>query len=390
VASMVIVHILTRLLRAGAEENTLEIAWAQQQDGHRVVIVHGAEHDPAISEAARRRFELVQVPALLHRIAPRSDVAAVGQLRKAIRRAGAEVVHTHQSKAGVLGRIAARMERTPAIIHGVHILPWVQIRRSKRVIYLAAERFCAPFTDVFIDVSPAVRDECIQRGIGRPDQHAVAFSPMPIERFRNAPWPEDWRELVSAGHGELLQPAAKPPVILMLAAFEPRKRHLDFLAALASAPCPPEAVLLLAGVGPAMGAVREAAAQLGWGERVRFLDHRPDPEKLIALADVCVLSSVREGLPRVVVQYAAGGRPIVVTRVPGLEDIISDGENAIITETVDEAAQATVRLLRDPRLRERLAEGAAAIDVMRWSLERTYPKVREAYARAGSRPKSRR
>ena len=142
-------------------------------------------------------------------------------------------------------------------------------------------------------------------------------------------------------------------------------------------------MLLFAGTGPGdWTASAPRPTRLGWSGRVRFLGHRDDPERLIALADVCVLSSVREGLPRVVVQYAAGGRAIVVTRVPGLEDVIGDGENAIIVESVSDAARATVRLLRNPKLRDRLAEGAAATDVMQWSLERTYPKVREAYAAA--------
>lgn len=384
---MVIIHVLTRLLRAGAEENTLDVAKAQQLDGHRVIIVHGLEHEAGIADFARSRFEVHQVDSLMHEIAPRHDLSAVRQLIRLFRRLKPDVVHTHQSKAGVLGRIAARLARNkacaPVIIHGVHILPWIQIRRSKRMIYLAAERFCASFTDMFIDVSPAVRAECLARGIGRPDQHVVAFSPMPVEKFRNAPWPDDWREMLSPGpQAHALTQAMRPPVVLMLAAFEPRKRQLKYLNALAASACPPEAVLLFAGVGPELETVRAAAQTLGWSGRVRFLGHRDDPERLIALADVCVLSSVREGLPRVVVQYAAGGRAIVVTRVPGLEDVIGDGENAIIVESVSDAARATVRLLRNPKMRDRLAEGAAATDVMQWSLERTYPKVREAYAAA--------
>ncbi len=382
---MVIIHVLTRLLRAGAEENTLENAKAQQQDGHRVIIVHGREQDPAISELAAGQFELHQVDALVHEIAPLHDLSAVRALVRLFRRLKPDVVHTHQSKAGVLGRIAARVVRTPLIIHGVHILPWIQIRRSKRTIYLLAERFCAGFTDMFIDVSPAVRAECLARGIGRPDQHVVAFSPMPIERFRDASWPPDWREMLAdPARTQPLTIETRPPVILMLAAFEPRKRQLQYLNALAVSACPPEAVLLFAGVGPEMESVRAAAETLGWSGRVRFLGHRDDPERLIALADVCVLSSVREGLPRVVVQYAAGGRAIVVTRVPGLEDVIGDGENAIIVNGVSDAARATVRLLRNPALRARLAEGAAATDVTPWSLERTYPKVREAYTAAAA------
>ncbi len=389
-AEMVIIHVLTRLLRAGAEENTLAVAAAQQDDGHRVVIVHGLEHEASITEQARRRFELHKIDALVHEIAPLNDLSAVRRLVKLFRQLSPDVVHTHQSKAGVLGRIAARLaarrgDAAPAIIHGVHILPWIQIRRSKRIIYLVAERFCAGFTDVFIDVSPAVRAECLARGMGRPEQHVVAFSPMPVEQFRDAPWPEDWRELLACGpHAEPLTEESRPPVILMLAAFEPRKRQLQYLNALATSACPAEAVLLFAGVGPEMEGVRAAAEALGWSGRVRFLGHRGDPERLIALADVCVLSSVREGLPRVVVQYAAGGRAIVVTRVPGLEDVIGDGENAIIVDSVPDAARATVRLLRNPKMRARLAENAAATDVMQWSLERTYPKVREAYEAASA------
>ena len=378
---MVIVHVLTRLLRAGAEENTLEIASAQKQEGHRVVIVHGLDHEPEMSGAAGHEFELHQVSTLVHEIAPLSDISAVRDLVKLLRRLRPDVVHTHQSKAGVLGRIAARLVRAPVIVHGVHILPWVQIRQSKRIIYLAAERFCAIFTDAFIDVSPAVRAECLARGIGLPAQHFVAFSPMPVQRFQGAEWPVDWREILATDQtAPPLTPDTKPPVILMLAAFEPRKRQQQYLNALAASACPPEAVLLFAGVGPEMDNVRAAAASLGWSERIRFLGHRSDPERLIALADVCVLSSVREGLPRVVVQYAAGGRAIVATRVPGLEDVIGDGENAIIVDSVADAARATVRLLRNLHLRERLAQGAAATNVLQWSLERTYPAVREAYA----------
>ncbi len=384
---MVIVHILTRLLRAGAEENTLEIAKAQQDEGHRVIIVHGVEHDAEISETTCRRFEVRQALSLVHEIALLNDFRAVWELMKLLRELGPDVVHTHQSKAGVLGRVAARLANTPIIVHGVHILPWVQIRQSKRTIYLAAERLCAAFTDMFIDVSPAVRTECLARGIGRPAQHVVAFSPMPVQQFRDAEWPLDWREILACRPTDQIgatevPPGAKPPIVLMLAAFEPRKRQFEYLNALAASACPADALLLFAGVGPELEAVRAAAARLGWADRVRFLGHRSDPERLIALADVCVLSSVREGLPRVIVQYAAGGRAIVATRVPGLEDVIGDGENAIIVDSVADAARATVRLLRNPHMRARLAAGAAATDVLQWSLERTYPKVREAYATA--------
>jgi glycosyltransferase involved in cell wall biosynthesis len=111
---------------------------------------------------------------------------------------------------------------------------------------------------------------------------------------------------------------------------------------------------------------------------------------MIALADVCLLTSMREGLPRVLVQYMAAGKPCVVSRLPGLEDVVQDGVSAVITEGGDvaAAARAAARLLADPLERARLAAGASGVDVDAWSPEIVSARISEAYAAAAheSRP----
>src|SRR6478735_8568797 len=102
---MIIVHILTRLLRAGSEENTLATCRSQAAAGHRVVVMHGREFDQSVRSEA-------------------DNTRAVVEMSRRLKGLGADVVHTHQSKAGVLGRLAARLARTPCVIHGVHILPF--------------------------------------------------------------------------------------------------------------------------------------------------------------------------------------------------------------------------------------------------------------------------
>ncbi|MCR5876735.1 glycosyltransferase [Phenylobacterium sp. J426] len=377
---MIVVHVLTRLLRAGAEENTLAICRLQRAEGHHVVILHGAEFDSAMVAEARREFDVYQLDRLVHPISLVDDLAAVGQIRALLRALKPDVVHTHQSKAGVVGRMAARLERVPLVVHGVHIIPWTRIGPISRAVYIAAERLCGLWTHAYVDVSPTVRNEYLRHGLGRPETHFVQLSPIEIGRFASASWPDDWRSLL-----DVTDRSQKPPVILMLAAFEPRKRHIELLEALARTPLPRGTRVLLAGDGPEVARAQRTARALGLTETVRFLGHRPDPERLIAMADVCVLTSEREGLPRVVVQYLAGGRATVATDLPALSDILVDGRNGVIAADVQGAADCAVGLLQNTLKRERLAAGAAATDVSAWSGERAYPTVQAAYATAAAR-----
>ena len=256
---LTIVHVLTRLFRAGSEENTLFSCRFQAEAGHRVVLVHGSDFDPAVAERARGVCEVVCVPTMVHPLSPAMDLRAARDLTRLFRRLKADVVHTHQSKAGILGRIAARQARVPTIVHGVHILPFVNVGRLQALIYVAAERLCAHFTHAFISVSPSVRDACIARKIGAPDDHFVAFSAMDVDRFKRGEPPADWRSLLDIPEGE-----ATPPTALMLAAFEPRKRHADLVRALpAACAAIPDWRLVFAGEGAEEPAIRAVVAELG-------------------------------------------------------------------------------------------------------------------------------
>ncbi len=125
---------------------------------------------------------------------------------------------------------------------------------------------------------------------------------------------------------------------------------------------------------------RELVASMGLTDKIRFAGFRKDPEGMIALADVGVLTSLREGLPRVVVQYAAAGLPTVASELPSIEDVVENGVSAIVTpRPTSRRRQAIGRLLADTTERERLAAGARAIDVDAWLLERMNASIDEAY-----------
>ena len=369
-----IVHVVTRLLRAGSEENTVATALWQAGQGHEVTILHGGEADPFWGPVLDGRVGVQALPALVHPIRPLADWRATAALREAYRGCLPDVIHTHQSKAGILGRRAADAVPGALVVHGQHILPFAGQGMLMRRAILAAERAAARRTDLTIAVSPGVAAACRSARIGDPARLAVVPSGMDLAPFRAARPPEDAGRLGGAG-----------PVIVMLAAFEARKRHAAFLDVFGTVlRAHPGATLLLAGTGPEEARVQALAIALGHGERVRFLGHRADPGALLAMADVSVMASAREGLPRVVVQSLAAGCPVVTTALPGIEDLVIHGTNGLVTDPHDleRMATALARLLANPSALARLRRGAAATDVSAWDIARLGPDTTAAYRRA--------
>ncbi|TIS67764.1 MAG: glycosyltransferase family 4 protein [Mesorhizobium sp.] len=363
-----IAHVITRLINGGADENTVHSCNWAAQGGHHVVLLHGETVLPEIIAKVDPRVELIGVPGLTRSISPVSDMRALLALTRRFRALNADIVHTHTSKAGILGRFAAWAAGVPAIVHGVHIVPFVNVGVAERFAYLALEKLAAPVTSAFISVSEGIRDLCLSAGVGHPDKHYVVHSGFDLDRFRNAGPPDGWRDLL-----RLTPDAPRPSVLLMIAAFEPRKRHTEFLDAFNKVAVRlPDAVLVLAGDGPLRSTVESRAKRLGLEGQVVFTGYRDDPERLIALADLCLLCSMREGLPRVVMQYLAGGKPCVACDLPGLREVLRPGINGVITPADDLAAMADAiaALLEDRRRLACLAQGAAAAtDLSNWDVK---------------------
>lgn len=374
---MRIAHILTRWMRAGSEENTYLNCRAQAAAGHEVIILHGEEYDAAYRDSLDHGIRFIAVPEMKHPLAPLDDIRGVRAMTRLLRELAPDVVHTHQSKAGIVGRLAARRARVPHIIHGVHILPFVNVSPLKRAIYVAAERLVARDTKAFINVSRGMRDECLKAGVGHPDRHFIVHSGFDVGRFQSSAPPSDWRTLLGVAPD-----APKPPVLVMLAALETRKRQCEFIRVYGRiVERFPEVRLVLAGEGPARPLVEAAIAESGLSRNICLLGHSPVPDQLIALADICLLTSMREGLPRVVMQYLAGGKPAVVSDIPGLDEILDDGRNGIVTDAEDlsKTADAIIALLENPARLAELSAGALATDLGTWDRDRMCEAIDQVY-----------
>jgi glycosyltransferase involved in cell wall biosynthesis len=373
-----IAHVITRLINGGADENTVISCNEAVRSGHQVVLVHGAQTRPEILATVDERVNIVELPSLMRPIAPLGDVKALGDLVRTFRRLRPDVVHTHTSKAGILGRLAAHVARVPVVVHGVHIVPFVNVGRLETFAYLTAERAVQGMTHAFIDVSPGVRDLCVKAGVGAPERHHVVESGFDLSRFRVAKQPGDWRELLR------LEPDdPRPPVVLMLAVFEARKRHLELLERLPGIAARfPRVRFVFAGDGSLRDAIATRVRTLGIERNVVLTGFHPHPEQLIALADICLLASAREGLPRVLMQYLAGGKPAIAPALPCIDDVLRHDVNGLIvrSDDLDGLADAVVALLDDPARRARLARGAETTQLSEWDAARMGERLEAVYA----------
>jgi len=375
---MHICHINTRFLRAGSEENTAITCNGLVARGHRVSLIHGRDFHPDMCSQLNPLIERYRLSELINEIRPAHDIIALFMTSRLLKKLRPDVVHTHASKAGIIGRFAARIVGIRHIVHSVHILPFVNVPPLQRQLYLHLERLAARSTTAFISVNEAMRDLCVAERIGDAARHHVVLSGMDVRKFQTASSPADWRTVIDPR----LVSVPNPKFLLLAGSFEPRKRQREFLPVFSRiANVDPHAVLLFAGEGQDKPVVEAAIGQLGLTGRALCLGFRQDLERLIALADVCLQTSMREGLPRTVIQYALGGRAIVSTATPGINRIVVHGETGFLVglDDLGSMEDPILQLLGDVDLRQAMEKATRRLDLSGWDAHQMVEQINSIY-----------
>jgi glycosyltransferase involved in cell wall biosynthesis len=355
-------HVITRLDLGGAQENTLYTV-RHLGEPFRASLVCGP--GGMLDEEVRgdSRIDSVFVPGLVRPIRPWSDAAGLLGLREVFRKKRPAIVHTHSSKAGVLGRIAARLAGVPIVVHSIHGFGFNDRQPEPlRAGLVLLERAVAPLTTHFIAVSRANLGQGAALGIIPRGRGSLIRSGIAIEPFVRAA-----RERGQCGAAALRRQIGMPgegPLVGMVACLKPQKAPLDFVeVARRVAHEVPQARFLIAGDGPLRPAIEARARAVGLEGRLHLLGWRRDLPRVMAALDVLVLTSLWEGLPRVIPEGIAAGVPVVATAVDGTADILVDGENGMVCRPGDVAGLAVrvVALLRDPVLGSRLAGRALGL-----------------------------
>lgn len=333
-------HLITRLLKGGAEAKT--IATVLGLDDYEFTVGYGAEYDQEqvdrLEDAgvATKRFPLIR------HYNPVTTVPAVVSLARYLRRENFDIVHTHSTEAGIIGRFAAALSGVPNVVHTVHGVPFADDRNDAlNRFVLACERQAATYTDRLVTNADIIADEYLERGIGTPDQYTTVYSGVDLDAFADAPPADDL--------------PGKRPRVVMVGRLVDGKGHGVLLDAVESMENEVGSVCLV-GDGPLYDDLHAEIAERGLADRVFLTGFREDVPNVLAASDVLVLPSFREGTPRVITEAMASGLPVVATDIAGIPEQIEDGENGYLIPTGDphELRERIVDLVGDKKLRERM------------------------------------
>ncbi len=364
VAGIKVLHIITRLDRGGSSENTLLTAVGLRERGYEVVVVAGpgtGHRAPTERKAHSCGVEIKGLAELVREISPLKDIFAFIKLFFLIRRGRYQIVHTHSSKGGILGRWAAWLAGAPIIIHTPHghvFYGYFGPLLSR--VFLWLEWASARMTRKIISLTDLERDEHVRFGVGRREQFVTIASGVELGRFTSVGQEEALRakeELALPSHA---------PLIGSVGRLEPIKGYRYFLEAAALVlRSYPEAYFLLAGDGRERSELSDRAQALGIGERFCLLGWRDDVPSLLKAMDLFVIPSLNEGMGRSAVEAMAAGLPVVASRVGSLPEVVAHGDTGLLVPPADPEALASaiLSLLKDPRGRRAMGERArAAVD----------------------------
>jgi glycosyltransferase involved in cell wall biosynthesis len=347
-----VVHVITRLEWGGAQENTLYTVEHLDPERFDRVLVSGAGGMWDDRAAALPGVRFHPLGELVREVRPGRDLRAFHSLRtllgKERRKAGGSplVVHTHSSKAGILGRAAARAAGADVIVHSIHGFGFNDGQRAPvRSFYVGLERLAARWTDSFV----AVSEENIRSGI--------AEGIFPREKCRLIRSGFDTGIFLRGSRAEGRRMIGVPenvPVIGTIAVFKPQKAPADFVkVARLVARHVPEARFVMVGDGELRPEVERTVASAGLSGRFYLLGWRREVPDLLAAFDVFLLTSRWEGLPKVVPQALISGVPVVATAADGTREIVDEGFDGFLAGTgdVETLARRAVGILSGDRLR---------------------------------------
>jgi glycosyltransferase involved in cell wall biosynthesis len=360
-----IVHVITRLILGGAQENTLITCKLLAERGHDVTLITGPALGPEgelFNQTKGQKYETIVIDEMRRAIEPFKDFASYRKLKKVLRRLEPDIVHTHSAKAGILGRYAggalkgAWAPGRPAVVHGIHGLAFhpYQSQWLNR-LYIGIEKAAAKRTDYFVSVADAMTDQSKAAGIGVDKPYVTAYSAIDEEQFLE-PIPDEKRQAFRRQYD--ISPEAV--VLVTIARLFMLKGH-DYIIESARELSTrfDDCVWLFVGNGNLAEQYKHQVQDLGLADRFRFTGLMP-PETIplaIQSSDVLVHCSLREGLARTLPQAMLCGRPAISFDVDGAREVVNENTGRLIEpKSLPQLTEACAELIADKALRERLGQ----------------------------------
>jgi glycosyltransferase involved in cell wall biosynthesis len=369
-----VIHVITKLELGGAQKVTLMTLERLPRDRYELGLVTGP--DGLLVDWATRieGLEPVWMPSLIREVRPIQDLKALFSMLRLFRREKPQIVHTHSSKAGILGRWAARLAGVPFIFHTAHGFGFHDFQRPlvKRV-YVWLERITSKITTKLVVVSYANAEKGERNGVFQRGDWILCRDAISVTEFMQ---PGPRRQKLS----EWGIPNNKL-VVGMIACMKPQKSPIDFVDVAARVLKEnAQAHFVLAGDGELRPQVESRIEERGIGKHFTLLGWQTDMPEVYRNLDIVVLTSLWEGLPCVFSEAMAGNLPIVATNVDGAREAIVDGENGFLHEPhdVEGMAKSVLKLLQDPRLRQTMGNRGKS-RVMEFDISTSVANLESAY-----------
>ena len=328
-----IVHIITKLELGGAQQNTLFTVAHLNRERFQPYLITNDEGILVSEAMALRGVTTFLLPELIREINPLKDIRALLKIRRIVKslkkRDAAMIVHTHSSKAGILGRWGTRLAGADVVIHTIHGFGFQDHQPFLiRTSIMLLERLTAMITDKLIAVSKANIQKGVEKGIFPAQKAILIRSGIELKEF----------QLVKIDKGDKRKElGVEPtlPLVTMIGCLKPQKAPLDYVEIAHLVLHEKDAYFILVGDGILRDKVEKRMAALGLEKRFKLLGWRRDIPEILAVTDVFCLTSLWEGLPRVLPQAMIMGIPIVATKVDGTPEAVTDGVNGFLLKPHD-------------------------------------------------------
>ena len=376
-----VAHIISRMVTGGAEEDVLSTIQGLDKNRYDIDLIVGEECNKNIFDISHEsRFNIIQINGLKGKLNFFYDPIILIKLIILLKRNHYDIVHTHTTKTGILGRLAARIVRVPIIIcrlQGTAIQTF-----SSKILNWALmffEKLTGRFTDAYISVSEILSKNYKEKGIGTKTKYYTVYSGMNLDKFFNVRENIKQEEIIKE-----LGITSDNFIIGNIGRLEVAKGHKFAIEAFKKVQEERENSLLkliIIGEGEEKENLIRYVKKLGLEDKIIFTGYRKDVEKLMAIMDIFVLSSLREGLPRVLVQAAAVGVPSIAFNVDGVPEIVKDDYNGFLVKPkdVNQLADKIIKYIDNRELIELHGKNGRNFVNGKWSIENMVNQVDEIY-----------
>ena len=370
----------------GSAQNTL-LTCTELSRKYEVVLACGLSRESNMTESERQavascidmarkngvRVELI--PSLVRRISLINDLIALWSLVRLLLKEKPDIVHTHTSKAGLLGRLSAKIAKAAFIVHTPHgHVFYGHFGRMRSQLFLSIEKLFSLFTHRLVALTDGEMDDYRSLAVGSPEKIQKIHSGVDIAKFKTV-------QIDTVEKKRMLGLSQNGAVVGFIGWLLPIKGPMHLLKAMEVVwQDLPDAQLVFIGKGDLDIDLRTAALKASGSGRVKFLGWRNDVDEIIQVFDILALPSLNEGMGRVLVEAMAAGKPLVASNVGGIPDLVRHNENGLLVPPADEKALAAaiMQLIKEPRKAKLMGQhGKELCD--QFSVEKMTQKIDNLY-----------